>query len=208
MDWQNARRETGLYNRTMAITIRPADVADVPAMGTIINDSAELGLMLHKSQASLYENVREFVVACDERGQVVGVCGLSIVWADLAEVVSLAVDPSQRGQGLGRRLVEACIEEAKRLRIRRLMTLTYEQAFFERLGFAIVDRQSLPLKVWSVCVACPKNEACDEIAMIRVLDDVEAVAAPPPRVEQAKPPVMPVTIEQSSRPAPLPEEGD
>ena len=144
-------------------------------MGRIINDAAEFGLMLPKSAAVLYENLREFVVVeDDDSGEVVGVCGLSIIWADLAEIVSLAVDPAQRGRGLGGALVEACLEEARAIGIPRVMSLTYQRAFFERLGFGVVDRQELPLKVWADCVRCPKNEACDEIAMIRVLEGVRA----------------------------------
>ena len=147
-------------------------------MGRIINDAAEFGLMLPKSAAVLYENLREFVVVEDDdpggRGEVVGVCGLSIIWANLAEVVSLAVRSSHRGRGLGGALVEACLDEARALRIPRVMSLTYQRAFFERLGFVVVDRQELPLKVWADCVRCPKNEACDEIAMMRTLEGVEA----------------------------------
>jgi amino-acid N-acetyltransferase len=166
---------------------RPATVADVPAVHLIINDAAEYGLMLPKSLATLYENVRELTVAVDGEepaegasGGVVGVCGLSIVWANLAEVVSLAVDPSQRGQGVGGRLVEACLEEARRLGIARAMTLTYEQRFFEKLGFEVVDRAKLPMKVWAECVMCPKHDACDEVAMMRVIEGVPDAAAPKP----------------------------
>ncbi len=144
-------------------------------MGRIINDAAEFGLMLPKSAAVLYENLREFVVVeDDDSGEVVGVCGLSIIWADLAEVVSLAVRSSHRGRGLGGALVGACLEEARALGVPKVMSLTYQRAFFERLGFVVVDRQELPLKVWADCVRCPKNEACDEIAMIRVLEGVES----------------------------------
>jgi len=149
-------------------------------MGRIINDAAEFGLMLPKSLAMLYENVREFHVAEDEASHaVVGVCGLSVIWAGLGEVVSLAVSTEQRGKGLGKKLVAACMEEAKKLGIKRVMSLTYEQRFFERLGFAVVDRQELPLKVWADCVRCPKNEACDEIAMIKVFEDVPEPAGAP-----------------------------
>ncbi len=166
--------------------IRRAKVADVPAMGKIINDCAEFGLMLPRSMSTLYENIREFHVAEDD-DRVVGVCGLSVVWANLAEVCALAVAPDQRGKGLGRKLVEACIDEARELGIRTIMSLTYERVFFERLGFAVVDRQKLPLKVWSECVRCPKNQACDEIAMTLVLEDVPDLAVPkpaPPPIDQ------------------------
>ncbi len=162
-----------------AIQLRRARVDDVPEIGGIINDAAEFGLMLPKSYAQLYENVREFQVAVDAQDDVLGVCGLSIIWADLAEVVSLAVSPGHRGKGLGRKLVEAVLDEARALKIRRVMSLTYEQRFFEKLGFVIVDRQKLPMKVWADCVRCPKNAACDEIAMIRVFEDIPQPPPPP-----------------------------
>ena len=149
-------------------------------MGRIINDCAEFGLMLPRSLSSLYENVREFHVA-EEDGHVIGVCGLSVVWANLAEVCALAIEPGRRGKGLGRQLVEACVDEARVLGIRTIMSLTYERAFFEKLGFAVVDRQKLPLKVWSECIRCPKNQDCDEIAMIRILDDVPEIPVPKPQ---------------------------
>jgi amino-acid N-acetyltransferase len=166
-------------------TIRRAEARDVPQLAQIVNDCAEYGLMLHRSHSFLYERLRDFCVAVEpspsaanEGGdRVIGVCGLRVIWSNLAEIYALAVDPPQRGQGLGRMLVEACVEEARRLGIRRLMSLTYEQPFFEKLGFAVVDRQTLPLKVWSECLQCPKNQACDEIAMVRVLTDVPDLAA-------------------------------
>ena len=151
--------------------IRRASIFDVPAMARIINHAAEFGQMLHRSHAYLYEHVRDFKVA-HEGGKVVGVCGLNIVWANLAEVYALAVDHSCRGRGLGSKLVKAVMAEARRLKLARLMTLTYEKKFFERLGFQVVDRQTLPMKVWSQCVYCLKNQACDEIAMIKVLEGV------------------------------------
>ncbi len=176
-------------------------VHDVPAMGKIINDCAEYGLMLHRSQSYLYEHVREFHVAVADDA-VVGVCGLRIVWANLAEVFALAVGPKHRAQGLGKRLVTACVDEARQLGVRKLMTLTYETAFFKACGFDVVDRQKLPLKVWSDCVHCSRNQACDEVAMMRVLEDVPDAAqeqpVPPPPPEGRY--EVPVTLE--TRPTP------
>lgn len=161
--------------------IRRATVRDIPAIGQIINDCAEYGIMLHRSLSFLYEHVRDFHVAVEGDGpedRVAGCCGLSVVWGNLAEIYSLAVAPASRKQGLGRKLVEACVRDARELGIPRLMALTYEQAFFSKLGFAVVDRQTLPLKVWSECLRCPKNQACDEIAMVRVLDEHAAMETP------------------------------
>jgi len=157
--------------------IRPATVHDVPRVQEIINSHAELGRMLFKSYAQLYESLRDFAVY-EQDGRVLGCTALAIIWADLAEVRSLAVDEAARGQGIGRKLTEWCIAEARRLQIRRLMSLTYEQGFFEKLGFAVVDKDTLPLKVWSDCVRCPKRDGCDEIAMVLTLDDVPVIAAP------------------------------
>jgi amino-acid N-acetyltransferase len=157
--------------------IRNATIHDVPRMQAIINAHAELGKMLFKSYAQLYEHLRDFAV-WEEHGQVLGCCALTIIWADLAEVRSLAVEIGHTGRGIGRKLVEWTIAEARRLSIRKIMSLTYEQRFFEKSGFIVVDKESLPLKVWSDCVACPKREGCDEIAMVHVLEDVPAVMVP------------------------------
>src|SRR5206468_7820145 len=167
-------RLKGEQPRTM---IRSATIHDVPAMQAIINSHAELGKMLFKSLAQLYEDIRDFAVY-DEDGKVLGCSALTIIWADLAEVRSLAVDADHTGRGIGRKLVEWTVEEARRLGIRKIMSLTYEQRFFERLGFEVVQKEALPLKVWSDCVRCPKRDGCDEIAMVRVLEDVPVVEVP------------------------------
>ena len=173
--------------------IRPATIHDVPRISEIINSHAELGRMLFKSYAQLYENLRDFGVY-EEDGQVLGCVALTIIWADLAEVRSLAVDENQTGKGIGRQLVEWTVDEARRLEIRRLFALTYEQGFFSRLGFEVVPKESLPLKVWSDCVRCPKRDGCDEIAVLRVLPEVEAPAFPaaPPTPAGVSIPVLDV----------------
>src|SRR5262245_41607474 len=100
--------------------IRPATIHDVPRIQEIINSHAELGKMLFKSYAQLYEDLRDFAVA-ERDAEVVGCSALTIIWADLAEIRSLAVDNSCRGQGVGRQLVEWTVGEARRLQIRRIM---------------------------------------------------------------------------------------
>ena len=171
--------------------IRPATIHDVPRIQEIINSHAELGKMLFKSYAQLFEDLRDFAVY-EESGRVLGVAAVTIIWADLAEVRSLAVDEKAIGRGVGRKLVEWCVEECRRLQIRRLFALTYERTFFEKLGFVVVEKETLPLKVWSDCVRCPKNENCDEIAMVRTLDDVPmpAIASAPPTPKGVSVPVL------------------
>jgi amino-acid N-acetyltransferase len=172
--------------------IRNATIHDVPAIQRIVNSHAELGKMLFKSYAQLYETLRDFAVYETPDGKVVGCVGLAIIWADLAEVRSLAVDDAWRGKGIGKALVNWCIAEARRLQIRRLMSLTYEQTFFEKLGFVVVEKDTLPLKVWSDCVRCPKNDHCDEIAMVHTLTDVGPFDGPdaPPTPRGVSIPVL------------------
>ena len=173
--------------------IRPATVHDVSRISEIINSHAELGRMLFKSYAQLYESLRDFAVY-EKDNRVVGCCALAIIWADLTEIRSLAVDDAYRGQGIGKRLTEWAVEEARRLQVRRIMSLTYEQTFFEKLGFEVVNKDALPLKVWSDCVRCPKRDGCDEIAMVHVLEDVPVISAPTaaPTPRGVSIPVLPV----------------
>jgi amino-acid N-acetyltransferase len=158
--------------------IRAATIHDVPRIQAIINSHAELGKMLFKSLAQLFEDIRDFGVYEDrgpdgcQPGKVVGCVALTIIWGDLAEVRSLAVDESCRGRGIGKQLVQWCVDEARRLHIRRLFALTYEDTFFRKLDFDVVDKDTLPLKVWSDCVRCPKRDGCDEIAVVRTLTEI------------------------------------
>jgi amino-acid N-acetyltransferase len=172
--------------------IRPATIHDVPRMQAIINSHAELGKMLFKSYAELYENLRDFAVY-EVDGEVVGCVALAILWADLSEIRSLAVDAAYQGRGIGGRLTQWCIDEARRLQIRKIMSLTYEQKFFEKLGWVVVSKESLPLKVWSDCVRCPKRDGCDEIAMVRELPEVPMAVMPtaPPTPRGVSIPVLP-----------------
>jgi amino-acid N-acetyltransferase len=163
------------------VLIRPAKLGDVARIHAIISFHAELGKMLFKSYAQLFEDIRDFAVCeteLDGQPTVVGCVALGIIWADMAEVRSLAVDDAMRGRGIGSKLVDWCIADARRMGVRKLMSLTYEQRFFEKLGFVVVRKESLPLKVWTDCVRCPKNMNCDEIAMVLELTDVIPVEAP------------------------------
>ena len=125
--------------------------------------------MLFRSLADVYENLPTFLVA-EQDGGLVGCCALEVIWSDLAEVKSLAVAAEVRGRGIGTALVSAAVEQARRLGVPRVFALTLEPRFFERAGFAVVKKDELPMKVWSDCARCPKQDDCDEIAVIRDLD--------------------------------------
>lgn len=144
--------------------VRNAQVNDVTRIHELISGYAELDRMLFRSVSAIYETLQIFVVA-EEAGQVVGCCALQVLWNDLAEIKSLAVDQNWSRRGIGRALVQACIDQARRLGLSRVFILTLEPDFFERVGFTKIQRDTLPMKVWSDCAACPKQDHCDEIAM-------------------------------------------
>ena len=148
----------------------------------IINSHAELGKMLFKSYAQLYEAParlrRRQRDAKRLVREVVGCVGLTIIWADLAEIRSLAVDDAYRGRGVGRQLVSGRSKKRAVCRIRRIMSLTYEQPSSRSWASKSCDKDTLPLKVWSDCVRCPKRDGCDEIAMVKTLADVPMIVMP------------------------------
>jgi len=159
--------------------LRKARTGDVHAIYDILTHYAKQGLLLQRPLSELYDHLRDYVVLeCSEAGQtpgsfsgleLVGVCGLGVCWEDLAEVRSLAVLEAYRDRGLGLKLVEACLEEARVLGLKRVFTLTYVPDFFGKIGFQVVDKAVLPHKVWADCLKCPKFPDCDEIAMMRAL---------------------------------------
>ena len=91
-------------------------------------------ILLGKEWVTLFEDTQDFVVA-ELDGSVVGCGALHVLWEDLAEIRTLAVDPAVRGQGVGHALVEHLFASARELGISRLFCLTFETAFFERHGF-------------------------------------------------------------------------
>lgn len=144
--------------------IRKARVPDVPEIHRLINTFAERDAMLPRALSTIYENLRDFVVA-EVDGRVAGCCALHVTWEDLAEVKSLAVDESLQGQGLGAKLVQVCLDEARQMGLPSVFALTYVPDFFEKMGFSRVDKATLPHKIWSECINCPKFPDCGEEAV-------------------------------------------
>ena len=149
--------------------IDKANIVDVPYMHRLINHFAEKGEMLARPLSEIYENLRDFSVA-KEGDELVACVSFHVCWEDLAEIKSLAVTETSQTSGIGSRLVEACLEEARKLGIPTIFCLTYKPSFFGRFGFRQVDRAELPRKVWGECQRCPKFPNCDETAMVLHLD--------------------------------------
>jgi len=148
--------------------IRNACLSDAVPIQKLLMEYVPQGIVLSRSLVEIYQSIREFKVA-DENGLLVGVCSLHIWWEDLAEVRSLVVRPGREKGGIGTCLVEATLEEARQMGIKRVFALTYKPDFFRRLGFSVVDKSELPQKVWGDCVKCPKFPQCDETAVSLLL---------------------------------------
>ena len=146
-----------------------ASIADAQAIHDLVNVFARRGEMLPRTMAEVYENLRDYYVVRDIDGVAVACGGLHILWEDLGEVKSLAVREDLQGKGLGARIVEACIVEAREIGLTTAFALTYRPAFFEKLEFKQADVMTLPRKVWGECYRCPKFPGCNEIAMVRTL---------------------------------------
>ena len=145
--------------------IEKATIGDAPQIHQLVSRFAAREEMLPRPLAEIYEHLRDFSVV-RENSEVKACVALSIMWEDLAEIRSLAVDGQWHKQGVGVLLVKICLEEAHSLGIRTVFALTKQPSFFEKLGFHQADVMNLPRKVWGECFRCPKFPQCDEIAMI------------------------------------------
>lgn len=145
--------------------IKKAGIGDIRKIHTMVNNAASRGEMLPRPLGELYDNMRDYFV-CEEGGDIIGTGALHICWEDLAEIRSLIVVEQERKMGIGRLLVNACIDEAKSYGIGKIFLLTYRVGFFERCGFKVADKKVFPQKIWSDCVKCHKFPECDEIAMM------------------------------------------
>ena len=145
--------------------IRKANITDVKAIQSLVNQFADSGQMLPRSLNELYEYLRDFHVF-EEKGSLIGVCALHVSWDGIAEIRSLAVRRDRMKQGIGADLVRHCLAEAVQLQIERVFVLTYQDGFFKKLGFIDVDKKELPHKIWTDCLNCIKFPDCDESALI------------------------------------------
>lgn len=152
----------------ISLKIRKARISDLVYIQKLINSYAKKEEMLPRSLNELYENVRDYVV-CEERGAVSGACALHIMWEDLAEIRSLAVDKHYQKRGVGKKLIQRCLKDATSLGIRKVFALTYYPEFFKKLGFIDIDKSDLPQKIWGDCLRCPKFPECNEHAVIKYL---------------------------------------
>jgi amino-acid N-acetyltransferase len=162
------------------IIVRKAQLADVPRMIPLLTEYARQAEILPRTEADVYQSIRDWVVA-ESGTEIVGMGSLLILWHDLAEIRSLVINPAYHGQGVGSKIVDMLVAEAQTLQLPRLFALTRKPGFFLKLGFQLTRIEDLPRKVQKDCVFCPKFHACDEAAVIMPLvgrSQVEIVKTP------------------------------
>jgi amino-acid N-acetyltransferase len=147
-----------------SIKVEKAKISEVPRIHKLVNTFAGRGEMLARSLSEIYENIRDFVVVRKGK-RIIGCAALHVMWSDLAEIKSVAVDEELQRQRVGYELVTALLKEAKELGISTVFCLTYKPMFFEKLGLQEVEKMTLPQKIWTECYRCSKFPNCDETAM-------------------------------------------
>lgn len=147
---------------------RKATFRDIEPIFQLVSEYATEGVMLARSRNTLYETLRDMIVAETEDGSIVGVGGLHIIWDRLAEIRTMAVSPQMIRKGIGAEIVRRLLKEGDELGVEKYFTLTYKPGFFQKLGFVTITKEELPHKVWKECIDCPKFPNCDEIAMVKV----------------------------------------
>ena len=161
----------------MSNLIRKARLEDVPQMMPLLEAYARESEILPRTEADVYQTIRDWVVV-EREGRIVGMGALLIMWHDLAEIRSLVIDPTCHGQGIGRQVVTRLVEEARAFNLPRVFALTRQPGFFLKIGFRLTRIENLPRKVQKDCVFCPKFHVCDETAVIMPLTESHQVDEP------------------------------
>ena len=150
------------------LAVRKAVMRDIPDILNLINGYAAKGIMLPRTEFELSEAIRDFTVVLQGE-ELLGCGALHFYSPSIAEIRSLAVHEHAKTHGVGRRLVRALVLEAQEYELDAVFAFTYVVEFFQRVGFQVVERGILPLKAWKDCLRCSKFQACDEVAVLRVL---------------------------------------
>jgi len=130
------------------VDIRRARTRDIKAIRALVDAYTADRRLLSKATVTLYESVQEFWVAVDDRGVVRGCGALHVMWEDLAEIRTVAVDPAFRGRKIGHKIVSRLLDVARDLGIARVFCLTFETHFFGSFGFTEIDGAPVPHAVY------------------------------------------------------------
>lgn len=130
------------------IEVRRARAGDVRAIRALVEPLTATRVLVAKDAVAYYESLQQFRVV-EDGGRIVGCGALHVMWEDLAEVRTLAVHPSASGRGVGGQLLEALLDDARDLGIKRVFCLTFEVDFFGRHGFEPIEGQAVEPEVYA-----------------------------------------------------------
>jgi len=145
---------------------RNAKLPDAFAIEQLIHVHVGDGTLLPRSLAEICENIRDFIVVENE-GEIVGCGALHLYGMHLAEIRSITVTNKSEGKGAGRVLIDALMKEAQKQSVTCVCLFTRIPTFFAKMGFREVEKEALPDKALKDCIRCPRQNACDEIAMYK-----------------------------------------
>ena len=153
----------------LLITYRKATLGDIALMQKLVKPEIEDGTILIRTDDEISTNIRSYTLAFDDT-KLIGFVALHIHTTTLAEVRSLIVDAAYRGKHVGTTLVNLCVDEAKTLGLKEILSLTYQQRFFEKLGFVEIPKESIPEhKIWADCIKCKHFPICNEVSLTKTL---------------------------------------
>lgn len=153
----------------MKIDITKATLSDIATMQKLVAPEIESGVILTRSDDELATNIRSYILA-KHNGKLVGFCALHIHTSSLAEIRSLIVKEEYRGQKIGEKIIEQAMDDAKSIGLQKVLSLTYKQSFFEKLGFVEIPKESLPEhKIWADCIKCKHFPICNEVSLIKTI---------------------------------------
>lgn len=150
----------------MEVNFFKPTVEHIKEMQSVVQEEVDNGTILLRTEDEMANTIRSYTVVKID-GVIAGFTALHVHSARLSEVRSLVVSKKFRGLKLGQKLVDACIEEAKGLGLKQILSLTYQKGFFESLGFYEIEKEKIPEhKIWADCIRCKHFPICDEIAMV------------------------------------------
>ncbi len=153
----------------MKIKFIKPKLSDIPAMQALVLPEVQSGVILERSSDEVATNIRSYTLALIN-DELVGFVALHIHTMELGEIRSLIVKDGFRGEKIGEKLVISALEEGRSLALQRVLSLTYKQSFFERIGFVEIPKESLPEhKIWADCIKCKHFPVCNEVSLIKEL---------------------------------------
>ena len=153
----------------MQIRFSKAKLTDIANMQELVRPEVESGVILERSNDEVATNIRSYTLAYAGE-ELIGFTALHIHTIELAEIRSLIIKDGFRGQRIGEQLVFKALEEGRELGLKRVLSLTYKQSFFERIGFVEIPKESLPEhKIWADCIKCKHFPICNEVSLIKQL---------------------------------------